>query len=45
MQVITVFSAGLFPGTKQAEAAQALIRFLTTPDAARVYQSNGMEPG
>lgn len=43
--MITVFSAGLFPGTKQAEAAQALIRFLTTPDAARVYQSNGMEPG
>ncbi len=45
LQMFTVFSAGLFPGAKQTEAAQALIRFLTTPDAARVYQSNGMEPG
>lgn len=45
LQMFTVFSAGLFPGAKQAEAAQALIRFLTTPEAARVYQSNGMEPG
>lgn len=45
LQMFTVFSAGMFPGAKQAEAAQTLIRFLTTPDAARVYQSNGMEPG
>lgn len=45
LQMFTVFSAGMFPGAKQAEAAQALIRFLTTPDAARVYQSNGMESG
>jgi len=32
-------------GAKQAEAAQALVKFLTTPAAARVLKAKGMEPG
>ena len=45
LQMFTVFSAGLFAGTKQADPAKALVHFLTTPDAARVYKAGGMEPG
>ncbi len=45
LQLYTVFSAGLFSGAKEADAARTLIRFLTTPDAARVYKAGGMEPG
>lgn len=44
LQMYTVFSAGLFPGAKQAGNAKALIRFLTSDRAAQVYASNGMEP-
>ena len=44
LQMFTVFSAGLFTGAREAAAAQALIRFLSTSDAARVYQAGGMEP-
>jgi molybdate transport system substrate-binding protein len=45
LQMFTVFSTGLFAGAREEEAARALVRFLTTPDAARVYQAGGMEPG
>jgi molybdate transport system substrate-binding protein len=45
LQMFTVFSAGLFNGAKEAEAARALVRFLTTPEAVKVYQAGGMEPG
>jgi molybdate transport system substrate-binding protein len=45
LQMYTVFSAGIFAGAKEAEAAQALIRFLSTPDAAATYKAGGMEPG
>lgn len=44
LQLYTVFSAGLFNGAKQAQAAQDLIRFLRTPEAARAYAAGGMEP-
>jgi molybdate transport system substrate-binding protein len=44
LQMYTVFSAGLFEGSKQADAARALIRFLGTPEAARAYKAGGMEP-
>jgi molybdate transport system substrate-binding protein len=45
LQMYTVFSAGLFAGAKDAEAAKALIRFLTSPEAARAFQAGGFEPG
>jgi molybdate transport system substrate-binding protein len=43
IQLITVSTAGIFAGTQQAEAAQALIEFLTTPAAAMVMKSKGLE--
>jgi molybdate transport system substrate-binding protein len=44
IQLVTVSSAGIFAGTKQAEAAQSFIEFLTTPAAKRVMQARGLEP-
>ena len=31
--------------TKEPDAAKALLRFLSSPDAAKVYRQRGMEPG
>jgi len=44
IQLVTVSSAGIFAGTKQAEAAQSFIQFLVTPAAARVIKAKGLEP-
>jgi len=44
IQKLTVFSAGLFAGTRQEEAAQSLIQFLKTPASARVMKAKGLEP-
>jgi molybdate transport system substrate-binding protein len=44
VQQITVFSAGLQTGAKEAEAAKALVRFLTAPAAAAAYKKLGLEP-
>jgi molybdate transport system substrate-binding protein len=44
VQRVTVFSAGVAAGTKNPDAARALIRFLASPDAARVIAKSGMEP-
>jgi molybdate transport system substrate-binding protein len=44
LQLITVFSAGVLTGARQAEAAKALIDFLATPAAASVFKVKGMEP-
>ena len=44
IQLVTVSTAGLFAGTKQAEAAQSFIQFLVTPAAAQVMQAKGLEP-
>lgn len=44
LQNFTVFSAGVLTGAQQAEAAKALIDFLTTPAAARVFKAKGLEP-
>jgi len=44
LQLMTLFSAGVCTGTQQAEAAQAWIRFLATPDTARVMLTKGLEP-
>jgi molybdate transport system substrate-binding protein len=44
LQRMTVFSAGVHTGAKQAEAARALVRFLTAPAAAAIIRKHGLEP-
>lgn len=44
LQHVTIFSAGLLANAKQAEASDALIRFLTTRAAKDVFHATGMEP-
>ncbi len=41
----TEFAAGIGTGAKAPEAAMALIRFLTGPVAATVFQEKGFQPG
>lgn len=45
IQEITVFSAGLQVGTKDAEAAKAWLKFLTAPEHAAAFTSRGLTPG
>lgn len=45
LQEYTTFSSGVIKGTKEEEPARALVRFLTSKDAAPVYRKRGMEPG
>lgn len=45
LQKTIVFSGGILSGTKEADAAAALIKFLTTPAAAEVLKRHGLEPG
>jgi molybdate transport system substrate-binding protein len=40
-----VFSAGVLANSKEPDAAKALIKFLSGPDAARMIKARGMEPG
>jgi molybdate transport system substrate-binding protein len=42
LQLTAVISAALTPGARQAEPAQAFIRYLATPDAMAVYKANGL---
>jgi molybdate transport system substrate-binding protein len=44
LQMITIFSAGLFAGTKEEGAARALLRTLTSSDVRDVYTRRGLEP-
>lgn len=44
IQQITTFSAGVHAQAKEAEAATALLRFLTAPPAAPVIRKWGMDP-
>lgn len=44
LQRITVFSAGIHAGAKQADAARALVKFITAPSAAAVIRKHGLEP-
>ena len=41
---ITIYSAGIGPDTKDPNAAKALIKFLTTPEAAAVFKARGLKP-
>jgi len=45
MQQTTVFSSGIVVNAKEAKAAQALVKFLTTPEAGAAFRKRGMEPG
>ena len=45
VQQITMFSAGLQTGAKEADAAKALVKFITAPTAATAYTKRGLEPG
>jgi molybdate transport system substrate-binding protein len=45
VQQTTVFSSAIIVGAKEAEAAKALVKFLTTPEAGAAFKKRGMEPG
>ncbi len=45
IQHTTVFSAGLHTAVPAPDAARALTKFLTAPEAAAVIKRSGMEPG
>lgn len=45
IQSYTMFSSGLIVGAKETEAAKALVKFITGPDAAAAFRKRGMEPG
>jgi molybdate transport system substrate-binding protein len=38
------FAAGMNPRTNEPEAARAMLKFFTSPDAAGVLKANGVEP-
>lgn len=44
LQRMTLFSAGVCTGTRQAETAQSLIRLLAAPDTARIMRDKGLQP-
>jgi molybdate transport system substrate-binding protein len=44
VQRYTTFSSGIIADTKQADAAKALVKFLTAPAASQAYKKRGMEP-
>ena len=41
----TVFSAGIGAGSKSPEAAKALVKFLTGPEAVSRFKDKGFVPG
>jgi len=45
VQQTTVFSSGIIVDAKEVEAAKALVKFLTTPEAGGAFKKRGMEPG
>jgi molybdate transport system substrate-binding protein len=44
IQNITVGTAGVFSAANEPQLAQALLDFLQSPEAARVYKARGLEP-
>ena len=44
IQLTTVFSLGVGPAPKDADATAALIKFLRSPDAAPVFKAKGLDP-
>ena len=45
IQEVTVFSAGVHKAGGTTDAARALLKFLTAPEAAAIIRKTGMEPG
>ena len=45
IQHTTVFSGALHTGARETEAARALVKFLTTPEAVPIIKAKGLEPG
>ena len=45
VQRYTTFASGIMAGTKESDAAKALVRFITAPAAAQAYKKRGMQPG
>jgi molybdate transport system substrate-binding protein len=45
VQYITVFASGIATAAKDADAAKALVKFITAPAAAPAFKKRGMEPG
>jgi ABC-type molybdate transport system substrate-binding protein len=41
---VTIFAAGVGAGTKSLDAANALVKFLTSPAALPVLKNKGFEP-
>ena len=44
VQRVSVFSAGVAVGTRDSDAAHAVIRFLASPEAAHAITKSGLEP-
>jgi molybdate transport system substrate-binding protein len=44
IQKVTVFAAGICSASREAEAARALVRFLTTTSAVAAMKAKGLEP-
>jgi molybdate transport system substrate-binding protein len=45
IQLYTVYPAAVAAGSKEPEAAKALIKFLTAPAAVAVLKAKGLSPG
>jgi molybdate transport system substrate-binding protein len=43
LQKVTTFSAGMFIGAKEHDAAEALVKAITSPSARAIYIAKGME--
>jgi molybdate transport system substrate-binding protein len=44
LNMVTEFAAGLMPGSKNADAAKALIKMLRSPEAKTIFRSKGLDP-
>ena len=44
LQAATIFTSAIMAGSKNAAPAQALVKFLRTPEAAKVIKAKGMNP-
>jgi len=45
IQEITVFAAAMHKAAGPADAARALLKYLSAPEAATIFRKTGMEPG
>ena len=44
LNMITQFAAGIMPGSKNVDAAKALIKMLRSPEAKAVFAAKGLDP-